>query len=276
MESAFFCPLLWSIGVTELVTFQMLKPGLALATLNRPERRNALCIDLLETLCNQVELLAADKSTRVLILRGAGPVFCSGLDLSEASNPDLVQQSAKCVARVLHLMRTTRLVTIAAAHGGAYAGGAGLMASCDIAIGTTDLKVSFPEAQRGLLPALVCGVLSPKIREGDLRELFLVGNTIDAVRSQQIGLLQRVVDPNELLEEAIKIALGVLAGGPQTIEATKALLNQAYVANDAISVQHMLEVHLGARHSPEAQEGLAAFIEKRRPEWVSNDFKTGS
>lgn len=253
--------------MTNLVTIQTLKPGLALATLNRPERRNALCIELLESLCEQVERLSAEKSTRVLILRGEGPIFCSGLDLTEACNPALVQRSAECVARALQLMRKTRLVTIAAAHGGAYAGGAGLMAACDIAIGSSDLQVGFPEAQRGLLPALICGVLSPKIREGDLRELFLVGNSIDAIRAQQIGLLQRVVDRNDLLEEAIKIALGVLSGGPLTIEATKTLLNQAYTANESTSTQRMLEVHLGARHSPEAQEGLTAFIEKRRPSW---------
>ena len=255
----------------DLVTVQMMKPGIALATLNRPERRNALCIELLETLCDQVERLASEKSTRVVIVRGAGLIFSSGLDLSEASNPDLVQHSAKCVARALQLMRQTRLITIAAAHGGAYAGGAGLMASCDIAIGANDLMVGFPEAQRGLLPALICSVLTPKVREGDLRELFLVGNSINAIRSQQIGLLQRVVDPKDLLDEAIKIALGIMAGGPETIEATKALLNQAYVPQDSISIQRMLAAHLSARHSLEAQEGLAAFVEKRRPNWIANN-----
>ena len=253
--------------MSELVTVQMLRPGLALATLNRPERRNALCIALLTELCDQVELLANDKSNRVLIVRGAGPLFCSGLDLSEASDPLLVQQSAECVARALTLMRKTRLITIAAAHGGAYAGGAGLMASCDMAIGSTDLLVGFPEAQRGLLPALICAVLSPKIREGDLRELFLVGNAVDSSRALQIGLLQRVVDRNELLEEAIKVGLGVLAGGPETIEVTKELLNHAYVANDSISTQRMLEMHLSARHGDEAREGLKAFLEKRKPWW---------
>ncbi len=255
--------------MSRFVTIQMPLPGLVLATLNRPERRNALCIELLESLCEQVENLAADTSNRVLILRGEGPVFCSGLDLAEASNPALVQRSAECVARALQLMRTTRLVTIAAAHGGAYAGGAGLMTACDIAIGTSDLQVGFPEAQRGLLPALICGVLSPKIREGDLRELFLVGHSIDACRAQQIGLLQRVVDREQLLNEAIQVASGVLSGGPRTIEATKALLNQAYTANASTSTQRMLEVHLGARHGAEAQEGLAAFVEKRKPNWIA-------
>ena len=102
-----------------------------------------------------------------------------------------MQFSAECVARSLALLRSTPLITIAAAHGGAFAGGAGLMAACDIAIGTSDLKIGFPEARRGLLPALVCAVMSPKIREGDLRDLFLVGEPIDAVRAQQIGLLRK-------------------------------------------------------------------------------------
>ena len=257
--------------MSDLVTIQMLKSGISLVTLNRPERRNALSILLLETLCDQVERLASEKSNRVVIVRGSGPIFCSGLDLSEASNPDLAHQSAKCVARALQLMRQTRLITIAAVHGGAYAGGAGLMASCDIAIGTTDLKVGFPEAQRGLLPALICSVLTPKIREGDLRELFLVGNSIDATRSQQIGLLQRVVDSKDLMEEATKTASGIIVGGPETIEATKAMLNQAYVPQDSVSIQPMLAAHLGARHSLEAQEGLAAFVEKRRPNWDSKN-----
>lgn len=254
--------------MTELITVESLRPGLTLLTLNRPERRNALCIAMLDELCRRVEELAADKANRVIILRGAGPTFSAGLDLAEAANPELVQPSAHAVARTLQLMRSTRLITIAAVHGGAYAGGAGLMASCDVAIGTSDLKICFPEARRGLLPALVCGVLSQKVREGDLRELTLVGNTIDAVRAQQIGLLQRIVDPDQLLSRAIEIAEQVLSGGPQTIEATKMLLNRTYAASDAVAPQDMIEVHLQARTSPEAVEGLAAFLEKRPPRWM--------
>ena len=154
--------------MTEFTTVEWIRPQLALVTLNRPQRRNALCIQLLDELCIQVERMATDRTARVLILRGAGSVFSSGLDLSEASNPDLVQQSAESVSRALQLMRSTPIVTIAAAHGGAYAGGAGLMAACDIAVGSSDLKISFPEARRGLLPALICAVLSLKVREGDL------------------------------------------------------------------------------------------------------------
>ncbi len=257
--------------MTESILVEATKPGLAIVTLNRPERRNALSIELLEGLCDRIESMGQSDAVRVVILRGAGPTFSAGLDLAQAADPALVSHSAKCVARALQLMRQTPMITIAAAHGGAYAGGAGLMAACDIAIGTTDLKIAFPEARRGLLPALICAVMSPKIREGDLRELFLVGNTIDAPRAQQIGLLQRVVPAIELIPTAIEVADGILAGGPQTIQATKKLLNQAYVPNQAVSTEHMLELHLGARQSPEATEGLAAFLEKRLPSWMNVD-----
>jgi methylglutaconyl-CoA hydratase len=254
--------------MTELVIVEQSVAGIARLTLNRPDKRNALCIDLLQQLCAHVERLASGPTARVLILQGAGPVFSAGLDLAEASNPSLVQHSAECVARTFQLLRSTRLVTIAAVHGGAFAGGAGLMAACDIAIGTRDLKISFPEARRGLLPALVCAVMSRKIREGDLRDLFLVGEAIDAVRAQQIGLLQRIVDSSELNEQVENVARSVLAGGPLTIEATKLLLNQAYEPSSTLSAEHLIEVHLGARRSPEAMEGLSAFLEKRLPRWM--------
>ena len=255
--------------MSDLITVELSHPGIARVTLNRPEKRNALCIELLEQLCACVEKLATEGTARVLILQGAGPVFSAGLDLGEASNPALVQYSAECVARSLQLMRSTSLVTIAAVHGGAFAGGAGLMAACDIAIGASDLKIGFPEARRGLLPALVCATMSPKVREGDLRDLFLVGETIDAARAQQIGLLQRVVDPRELAEYATTVAQSILAGGPETIKATKRLLNQAYQSATYFSAEHMLEVHLGARRSSEATEGLKAFLEKRLPNWMT-------
>jgi len=254
--------------MTEFITVESIKPQLALITLNRPERRNALCIELLDDLCACVKKMATEKTARVVILRGAGSVFSSGLDLSEASNPELVQRSAEAVSRALQLMRATPVVTIAAAHGGAYAGGAGLMAACDIAVGTTELKIGFPEARRGLLPALICAVLSVKVREGDLRELFLAGDPIDAARAHQIGLLQHLVTPDALLKKATEIANSVLAGGPETIAATKMLLNDAYQPTAATSIQHMLDVHLGARRSLEATEGLAAFLEKRSPNWM--------
>jgi methylglutaconyl-CoA hydratase len=253
--------------MSDLVLTESLAPGLTLVTLNRPERRNALSIALLDFLCDKVEQLAADPSNRVIILQGAGPVFSAGLDLKEASDSALVQRSAGCVERALNLMRETPLVTIAAVRGGAFAGGAGLMAACDMAVGATDAMIGFPEARRGLLPALICGVLKTKVREGDLRELFLVGNPIGAHKAEQIGLFQRIVDSDKVLSEATELAMSVLQGGPETIRQTKQLLNHSFRSDDDHS--SLIDVHLQARYSKEAQEGLSAFLEKRSPFWTS-------
>lgn len=259
--------------MSDFVTVDVHQPGIAIVTLNRPERRNALSIALMTQLTDHVERLANDGQTRVAILRGAGPVFSAGLDLAEAQDAELVGESAECVARTLATLRYTTLVTIAALHGGAYAGGAGVVAACDMAVGTTDSQIGFPEARRGLLPALICDVLRTKLREGDLSELFLVGDSISAERAYAIGLLQRLVAPNHLMSEAVRLAQGVLAGGPQTIRDTKLLLHHAFGHSAPTSGKSAVSIdeHLKARFSEEASEGLRAFLEKRPPSWTSSN-----
>jgi methylglutaconyl-CoA hydratase len=257
--------------MANLILVDTIDRGIAAVTLNRPERRNALSIDLLEQLCLAVDRLASDRANRVVILRGAGPVFSAGLDLHEAAEGTLVERSAALVSRALSALQTCPLIFIAAVQGGAIAGGAGLMAACDIAIATDDAKFGFPEVRRGLLPALICDVLRRKVREGDLRELFLAGETISAVRAQQVGLVQRVVPASRLLDEAYNLAQSVAAGGPETIRQTKALLNAAnQMAGDASSPSS-IEAHLAARNSDEGREGLAAFAEKRSPNWSRHE-----
>jgi len=258
-----------------LVLCEMAEPGLALITLNRPSRRNALSIGLLEVLIKTLEDLTGSKKARVVILRGAGPVFCAGLDLAEAAQTDLVERSAAGVAKALAALRHGSLITIAAVHGGAYAGGAGMVAACDMAIASSDTRFAFPEARRGLLPALILDHLKTKIREGDLRELLLVGNTIDAARAMQVGLVQRVVNEPALLAEAMEMGRGILAGGPQTIVDTKRLLDQGSSDHELVTEDsgmrdqtRALADHLKARRTPEATEGLRAFLEKRDPVWM--------
>jgi methylglutaconyl-CoA hydratase len=254
--------------VPEPILVDTIDRGIASVTLNRPERRNALSIDLLEQLCVAIERLASDRAQRVVILRGAGPVFSSGLDLREAADSSLVERSAAAVARVLNLLQSSSLISIAAVQGGAFAGGAGLMAACDIVIAAEDAKIGFPEVRRGLLPALICDVLKHKVREGDLRELFLAGESIDAIRAQQVGLVQRVVTATRLLDEAYNVARSIMAGGPETIRQTKALINAAYQRAGDFDGTNYIAAHLAARHSDEAREGLSAFAEKRSPNWL--------
>jgi len=258
--------------MTQSILEETPRKGVVVLTLNRPERRNALSIAMMRTLVARMKELSEQREARVVILRGAGPVFCAGLDLAEASKSELVGESAECVASTLHALRYSPIVTIAAVHGGAYAGGAGVVAACDMAVGANDLQIGFPEARRGLLPALITDVLQTKVREGDLAELFLVGNPIDAQRAQQIGLFQRIVPSEKLIDVALELAQGILAGGPQTIIDTKELMHRAFdAAKHSNHDDHSsIDDHLKARNSPEAQEGLRAFLEKRPPSWMSS------
>jgi methylglutaconyl-CoA hydratase len=252
--------------MSELIQVSQLIPGVSAVALNRPDRRNALSIELLEGLIAAVESLARDEANRVIILHGNGPVFSAGLDLREAIDDKLVARSAHGVEQALRLLRETPLISIAAVHGGAFAGGAGVMAACDIVIAADDASIGFPEARRGLLPALISDVLRHRVREGDLRDLFLTGEAVTAQRAQQIGLVQRVVPADQLKVETLRVAEQILTGGPETIRATKRLLNDMF-AGGAAGSPDLGELHLSARQSDEAREGLRAFIEKREPHW---------
>jgi len=258
--------------VSDWIKVNVDQPGVALLTLNRPQRRNALSIALMSQLVEHLEKMASDGRTRVVILQGEGPVFSAGLDLAEAQDTKLVHSSAEWVARTLSTLRYSTLVSIAALHGGAYAGGAGIVAACDMAVAADNSHIGFPEARRGLLPALICDVLRTKIREGDLSELFLAGEPISALRAHAIGLVQRVVPVEQLLATAIGLAQAVLAGGPETIRNTKQLLRHAYGHARRPSDQASISIdeHLKARFSEEATEGLRAFLEKRPPAWIEN------
>lgn len=253
--------------MSTLVLVETLERGILTVTLNRPGCRNALSIELLEDLAAEIKNLERDLTHRVVILLGAGPVFSSGLDLREAADVSLIERSAAAVTQALNTLRASPLVSIAAVHGGAFAGGAGLMAACDMAVAAADARFGYPEARRGLIPAVIFGVLRHTIREADLRELLLAGEPIDALRAQQVGLVQRVVSAEQLREEALRVARSVIAGGPQAIRRTKSLLNTMYQDFGGRSGRDLVDAHLAARRSDEAREGLAAFIEKRQPKW---------
>ncbi|MGD9855064.1 MAG: enoyl-CoA hydratase/isomerase family protein [Planctomycetaceae bacterium] len=253
--------------MSELIRVEAVLPGLTSLVLNRPDRRNALSIALVTELCDAIDRLAADPAQRVIVLTGEGPVFCAGLDLKEAAEDALVNQSAACVERLFRTLRESPLISIAAVQGGAYAGGGGVMAACDIVIAAEDVQIGFPEARRGLLPALIFAVLQSRVSEGNLRELFLVGEPIDARRALEVGLVQRVVPRDQLRDEAVRIGRSILAGGPETIRQTKALINATFDAQRPHHDAGAMQSHLDARKSAEAVEGMAAFREKRRPLW---------
>src|SRR3954469_14677698 len=153
---------------------------LTVVTLNRPERRNALSLQMLTELISAIKMASDQANERVLILRGAGVAFCTGLDLKEAADQRKAHATAEMVAKTLITLAETRLVTIAAVHGAAVAGGAGIMSACDFVVAAEKTKIGYPEVRRGLVAGLVMTFLRRQVGERNLRELVLGGELIEA------------------------------------------------------------------------------------------------
>lgn len=244
-------------------------PRVTALTLNRPERRNALTIELMTELIAAVEAATAEKERRILILKGAGKAFCTGMDLNEVAEPEKAHASAELVARMLITLSETRLITIAAVHGAAVAGGTGLMSTCDFVVAAERTKFGYPEVRRGLVPGLIMTFLRRQLRERDLRELLFAGELFAAERAREIGLVNRVVPPNELESETQKVVDAILQGAPGALSNTKRLLASLWPTTVRDDVEKALAFHMEARESTEAKEGVAAFLEKRPPTWAS-------
>lgn len=234
--------------------------------LNRPEKRNALDLPLLRALCEAIEKEGAG-SARVLILRGNGPAFCSGMDL--AATAGVPHETADAVRAVLLALANCPLVTIAAVEGHAVAGGAGLVAACDFAVMAATAKIGYPEVRRGLVAALVSVFLRRQISDRDVRELLLAADLITAERALGMGLVNRVVPTAaDVLPAVGEIVKAAAQGGPDAIRATKHLLQALHPRSLEQETQIALDLHRTARDSAEAREGAAAFLEKRLPAWT--------
>src|SRR5499427_3976915 len=243
-------------------------PQTTVVTLNRPERRNALTLELLNELCSAVNVVSEQPQQRVLILRGAGAAFCTGLDLKEAADTTKAHATAEMVANTLIAISQTRLVTIAAIHGAAVAGGAGIMSACDFVVAAEKTRIGYPEVRRGLVAGLVMTFLRRQIGERNMRELLFSGDLIDAARAKEIGLVNRVVAPGDVISEAKRFAASVLQGAPGALAQTKRLVEELWWQSVKGDVDLALKYHMQARESEEAREGIAAFNEKRKPNWA--------
>ncbi len=256
-----------------VVLVEKLNPHTTVLTLNRPDRRNSLTIELLNELMAAIKAAADQPQQRVLILRGAGAAFCTGLDLKEAADQQKAHLTAEMVAKTLIAIAETRLVTIAAVHGAAVAGGAGIMSACDFVVAAEKTKIGYPEVRRGLVAGLVMTFLRRQVGERNLRELVLSGELIDALRAKEIGLVNRVVGRDDIMNEAQNFANSVLQGAPKAIAQTKRLVEELWASSVQEDVSLALKHHMQARESDEAREGIAAFNEKRSPNWAN--FRKG-
>lgn len=240
--------------------------------LNRPECRNAMNPAMQEELIAALEETARQGSVRVLVLAGAGSAFCSGLDLAVLRGMHEQAESerrtdAERIATLFRTLYEMPIPTIAAVRGAAMAGGAGLAAICDFTLATPEARFGFTEARIGFVPALVSAYLTPQIGERRSRDLLLTARILDAAEAHAMGLVNEVVADGELDARVQALAEKLAANSPQSLHATKRLMaeqNRAWLETAAALA---LEANARARETEDFAEGIAAFLEKRKPNW---------
>ena len=240
-------------------------------TLHRSERRNAM------TPVMQMELIsaledAASSGCRVLVLAGAGEDFCSGLDLSalqamQDKGAAEHRADAERIARLFLTLYELPIPTIAAVHGAAIAGGAGLAFICDFTLATPAAKFGFTEVRIGFVPALVSAFLALQIGEKRSRDLLLTGRICDAEEAHRLGLVNEIMAPEQLAQRVQSLADVLIANSPQALKATKLLLAQRNRAWLDSALAQALEAHAQSRETADFREGIVAFLEKRKPVW---------
>lgn len=245
--------------------------GVATLTLNRPERRNAFDAQMIEALSHQLEALARDPAVRVVILTGAGETFCAGADVGwmqamAGRGPAENRADAQRLARLLHLLDTFPLPTLARIAGPAFGGGAGLVACCDIALASSRARFGFAEVQLGLVAAVIAPYVLAALGVRQARRLLLSGAPFDAEQALRLGLVHDVLPPEALDQAVAQQVEGLLRAGPQAVRETKALLGRL-ARVDAEVRDHTAGLIARVRASEEAREGMAAFLEKRAPRW---------
>lgn len=247
--------------------------GVATVTLNRPRRNNAYNGEMIGALLDLFPRLAADASVRVVVLRGNGPHFQAGADLSwinevreqgEAANLEVSRRTAQAVRGLNEFPKPT----MALVHGGCFGGGIGVIAACDVVIAEHGALFAITEARWGLLASIILPQLNGAIGLRQVRRYALSCERFDAQRAQQIGLVHEVCAPGELDATAAPVIDAFLKSAPDAMAGTKALaLAHAAQIMDAGYFDALVEEHSRKRASDEAVEGLASFKEKRDPAW---------
>ncbi|NNF51107.1 MAG: enoyl-CoA hydratase/isomerase family protein [Gammaproteobacteria bacterium] len=263
------------MAVSEILLTDKDERGVATLTLNRPDVHNAFDDKLIEALRSALLDCDRDSQVRVIILTGRGKSFSSGADLnwmramasfSEEENIE----DALHLAELMAVLNGIRKPTLAKVNGHAFGGGVGLVACCDIAVGADTTRFALSEVRLGLVPAVISPYVMSAIGERQARRYFLTGEAFDAITAREIGLLHTVASRDQLDSETETIVAALLAGGPEAQLACKNLV--ANISHHGVTASHALrqrtaELIAQLRGSDEGQEGLAAFLEKRKPGW---------
>jgi len=241
-------------------------------TLNRPERRNAMTPEMQTELLAALEDAAA-SACRVLVLTGAGDAFCSGLDLSAlqgVQDKSLIEHRADAerIARLFLTLYELPIPTIAAVQGPAIAGGTGLAMVCDFTLATPAAKFGFTEVRIGFVPALVSAFLALHVGHKQAVDLLLTGRIFDAEEAHRLGLVYEIVPPDQLADRVDVLVARLLTNSPQALAGTKHLIAAQDKQWLSAAIVEGIEASARARLTPDFREGIAAFLEKRKPAWT--------
>ena len=249
----------------------------ARVTLARPDVRNAFNAELIADLHDAFTTLADEPpdALRAVVIAGEGAAFCSGADVtwmraSAALSLQDNEADARRMAEMLDAIDACPVPVVARVHGAALGGGMGLCAVADVTLAVADTVFGFTETKLGILPAVISPFVIARIGEGQARALFPTGERFDAARAQRIGLVHEVLRDEAALDERVAAVLGELLGaGPTAMRAAKAIIREQ--RGQSSDAKRSLTVGAIARQrvSPEGQEGLSAYLEKRPPNWQS-------
>ncbi|MBN1270873.1 MAG: enoyl-CoA hydratase/isomerase family protein [Candidatus Aminicenantes bacterium] len=252
-----------------------IEKGVARLTFNRPEVHNAFHADLINEACEAVRQAKEDPSVRVLVITGAGKSFCAGADLNwmreiiHYSFEQNLEESLK-IAEVMHSIYSLPKPVVAMVNGAAIGGGTGFVAACDIAVAAEEAVFSLSEVKIGLVPAAISPYVIRKIGERNAREYFLTGKRIPALQAREIGLVNTVVSREELEQSVEDIVRRLLSSGPEAIAKCKELIQRVPGMDWEEVKDFTARMIAGLRISEEGQEGMAAFLKKRKPSWIKD------
>ena len=262
-------------STNDLVQFEGTPEGAITVWINRAEKKNAFDSSTIAALHQAFETLHGQDGVRIIFIRGRGGDFSAGADLDwmrEAADltEDDNHQDALAMARMLKQLYDLRPLTVALVEGGAFGGGAGLVAACDMAIAVKDARFAFSEVKLGLIPATISPYVVEAIGVRRTRMLFATARLFDAAYAEKIGLADSVVEDAAALEAAqAQLSTDIMLCGPEAVAAARELV--AFVAGQPIDHAVMDETArriARARVSDEGREGIAAFLEKRKPSWA--------
>ncbi len=242
--------------------------GVATITLNRPEARNSLSVELVNDVGDHFAAAKADPGVRAILFTNVGNTFCAGADLKAAQPGVPTPQARHSFVEILEDILTCAKPVLGRIAGHCTGGGVGFAAAPDISIAAHDVMIGFTEVRLGVAPAVISVVCLPKLRRADASELFLSGERISAARAAEVGLINRAV-PRESLDDAVGEALEkVVRGGPEALAAAKQLVAKVPQMSREQAWPWTAELSQSLFRSDEAAEGIAAFRERRDASWV--------